>query len=128
MKVEITRWGAYEILSEDRWFDGHEKVKKITVNPGCGISFQKHNNRKETWYVACGELTVAVGPSHEDFNVKADEKSFYIEKGIWHQFWNFGTVPVIMIEIQSSSIDLGCQENDIERFCYDWIDKANKTF
>jgi len=49
-KMNDRPWGKYEVLLDD----GSCKVKKITVNPKCRLSYQSHQKRAEVWVVISG--------------------------------------------------------------------------
>ncbi len=51
MEVDTRPWGRYEVLSDD---DSH-KVKRITVEPGHRLSYQRHAKRAEHWFVVAGD-------------------------------------------------------------------------
>src|SRR4029078_12040350 len=49
-------WGSYTVLEEDRGF----KVKRIEVLPGKRLSYQKHAQRAEHWFVVQGTAKVTL--------------------------------------------------------------------
>lgn len=120
--ITETRWGNYEVVRE---LPGY-KIKILTVNPGCGISYQKHFKRAEVWFFTEGELDVAWSSDDEDPTCcfvetyqAGDDLS--LPRLYWHQFWNFSDKPAKILEIQIGE----CEEEDIERIQYEWIG-ANK--
>ncbi len=51
-----TPWGSWEVLLDDP----NCKVKKIIVNPGQRLSYQKHFKREERWVIVQGIATVTL--------------------------------------------------------------------
>lgn len=118
-----TRWGNYEVVRE---LPGY-KIKILTVNPGCGISYQKHFKRKEHWHVIEGKLRFAFsvyddGPPHFMTLDCKHNKFILLNEEDWHQFWNFSDKPAKILEIQIGE----CEEEDIERTQYEWIGESNE--
>jgi len=60
--TERRPWGRFEVLSDE---DSH-KVKRLTVEPGHHLSYQRHAHRSEHWFVVGGrgQVTIA-GRSHQ---------------------------------------------------------------
>lgn len=98
-------WGQYESLISGPRF----QVKRIVVNPGAMLSLQMHYHRAEHWVVVQGTAEVTNGESVRLFT---ENQSTYIPLGTMHRLRNPGTVPLVIIEIQSGSY-LG--EDDIVR-------------
>lgn len=98
-------WGQYESLICGPRF----QVKRIIVNPGAMLSLQMHYHRAEHWVVVQGTAEVTNGDSVRLFT---ENQSTYIPLGTVHRLRNPGTVPLVIIEIQSGSY-LG--EDDIVR-------------
>ena len=104
-------WGYYRVLHEVPGM----KVKELTVNPGCSLSMQKHQQRAEYWIVSEGKANVNslmtggyLLPTvelalHEEYKVPMNE---------WHQLTNPYDTPVKIVEIQYGD---QCIEEDIER-------------
>lgn len=98
-------WGSYSVLEEGECF----KVKKIVVKPGARLSLQTHRYRSEHWVVVSGNAGILNG-NRED--VLSPGQSAYIPRGSRHCLENTGTLPLVLIEIQSGRY-LG--EDDIVR-------------
>lgn len=98
-------WGSYESLASDSRF----QVKRIIVKPGAKLSLQKHYHRSEHWIVVRGTALVTVG---EDEIMLTENQSTYIPLGEVHRLENPGSIPLVLIEVQSGSY-LG--EDDIVR-------------
>jgi mannose-1-phosphate guanylyltransferase/mannose-6-phosphate isomerase len=99
-------WGYYEQVDAGERF----QVKRLMVKPGAAISLQLHRKRAEHWVVVSGKARVTRG---EDILHLEENQSTYIPVGTRHRLENPGTVPLLIIEVQSGSY-LG--EDDIERF------------
>ena len=98
-------WGSYEVLEEGRNF----KVKRIEVLPGKRLSYQKHAQRAEHWFVIEGTAKVTL--DDRDVLVAAGE-AIDIPVGSAHRVENPGTEDLIFIEVQRGNY-LG--EDDIVR-------------
>jgi mannose-1-phosphate guanylyltransferase/mannose-1-phosphate guanylyltransferase/mannose-6-phosphate isomerase len=98
-------WGWYQRIDAGERF----QVKHITVNPGAGLSLQKHRHRAEHWVVVNGTARITRG--EETFLLRENE-STYIPAGAVHRLENPGETPLRLIEVQSGSY-LG--EDDIVR-------------
>lgn len=99
-------WGSYTVLIESEMY----KVKRLTVDPGCKMSLQKHEKRSEHWVVVKGEITVTKG--EEKMFLKANE-GITIPIGTIHRIENSGDMQAELVEIQLGNY-LG--EDDIIRF------------
>ena len=112
--LEERVWGKFYNLFEET----EVKVKELIVNPGKGMSFQKHFKRSEIWLVSKGKCVVNY--SENDPNLK---KSITLKKfdqynvpvGNWHQITNPFDEKCHIIEIQYGE---ECVEDDIERTEY----------
>ena len=105
------QWGYYRVLHEVPGM----KVKELTVNPGCSLSMQRHQQRAEYWIVSEGaavvnratplefELPPAILDRHGQLHVATKE---------WHQLTNPYEHPLKIVEIQYGD---QCIEEDIER-------------
>ncbi|PNU18688.1 mannose-1-phosphate guanylyltransferase/mannose-6-phosphate isomerase [Geothermobacter hydrogeniphilus] len=98
-------WGAYQGVDAGERF----QVKRITVNPGAGLSLQKHHHRAEHWIVVSGTARVTCG---DQVLTLTENQSTYIPLGEVHRLENPGQIPLQIIEVQSGSY-LG--EDDIVR-------------
>ena len=105
------QWGYYRVLHEVPGM----KVKELTVNPGCSLSMQRHQQRAEYWIVSEGEAVVnratplefelppAILDKHDQLHIATKE---------WHQLTNPYEHPLKIVEIQYGE---QCVEEDIER-------------
>jgi mannose-1-phosphate guanylyltransferase/mannose-6-phosphate isomerase len=99
-------WGSYTVLEEAAGY----KMKRITVNPGAGLSLQRHQHRSEHWVVVSGTATVTRG---DEVVTVAQNQSTYIPIGMRHRLENCGKIPLQLIEVQVGEY---LEEDDIERF------------
>ncbi len=107
-------WGSfYNLFEEDQ-----VKVKELIVDPGKGMSFQKHFKRSEIWMVSKGSCVVNYSKDHPDNkeNIQLNKFDYYlVPVGDWHQITNPFDVACHLIEIQYGE---ACVEDDIERTEY----------
>ena len=110
MLSERRPWGLFEILSDDP----SHKVKRITVEPGHRLSYQRHAKRSEHWFVVSGTGEVTI-----DDSLRSVEAGTAIDvpAGAAHRIANSGAEPLVFIEVQhGTSFD----EDDIERLDDDY--------
>jgi mannose-6-phosphate isomerase len=98
-------WGTYEVLDEGATF----KVKRIEVLPGKRLSYQKHSQRAEHWFIVEGTARVTL--DDKEIIVGTGE-SIDIPMGSAHRVENPGSNTLSFIEVQRGSY-LG--EDDIVR-------------
>lgn len=99
-------WGSRTTLeSEERY-----KINKIRVNPGAGLSLQKHYHRYEHWVVVSGTARITCG---KEVVLLSENQSSSSPAGVLHKLENPGTIPLELIEVQIGSY-LG--EDDIVRY------------
>jgi|TARA_B100001093_G_scaffold332260_1_gene317263 cytidyltransferase-like protein len=107
-------WGKFYDLFENESL----KLKELIIDPGKGMSFQKHFFRNEIWFVSEGSCLVNYSKNDPE---KYDEVSlsledvFHVEKEAWHQIINPHNKPCRIIEIQYGE---KTNEEDIERLRY----------
>jgi mannose-6-phosphate isomerase len=98
-------WGTYEVLEEAPTF----KVKRIQVLPGKRLSYQKHAQRAEHWFVVAGTAKVTL--DGREITVRTGE-AIDIPIGTAHRVENPADDDLIFIEVQRGNY-LG--EDDIVR-------------
>ena len=98
-------WGTYTVLEEAPTF----KVKRIEVLPGKRLSYQKHAQRAEHWFVVGGTAKVTL--DGRETTVRTGE-AIDIPVGTAHRVENPGEDDLIFIEVQRGNY-LG--EDDIVR-------------
>ena len=86
-------WGAFVVLDDGPL----AKVKRITVDPGKRLSYQRHHRRAEHWFVVAGTALVTLdGDDHE---VRVGE-AIDIPLGAAHRVENRGEAPLVFVEVQ----------------------------
>ncbi|MBD5289470.1 MAG: NTP transferase domain-containing protein [Bacteroides sp.] len=110
---EERRWGTYRVIDRTQSAEGFcSLTKRLTLDPGCCISYQRHSCRDEVWTFVegMGEFVL----NGERRPVQAGE-TIVIPKGALHALRAITTLT--FIEVQT-----GCNlvEEDIERFPYEW--------
>lgn len=106
----LTPWGAWEVLRVESNF----KVKRIQVNPGHRLSYQRHQRRREHWVVVMGQAEVVLGGKTM---IVTPGEAVDILEGLDHRIGNPGEVPLVFIEIQRGDY---FGEDDIERLSDDY--------
>lgn len=103
-------WGSYVVTAVGMNARGEEYCEKeITVSPGCVLSLQSHEHRRETWTVKSGVLTVIV----DDRKIALEAgKSVDVPKGSIHCMANLDREPCVVHELQEGL----CREEDIKRY------------
>ena len=104
-KFDRRPWGTFTVLDEGENF----KVKRIEVLPGKRLSYQKHAQRSEHWFVVQGTAKVTL--DDREINVSAGE-AIDIAVGSAHRVENSAEELLVFIEVQRGSY-LG--EDDIVR-------------
>ena len=104
-KFDRRPWGTFTVLDEGDNF----KVKRIEVLPGKRLSYQKHAQRAEHWFVVQGTARVTL--DDREINVSAGE-AIDISVGSAHRIENPGAELLVFIEVQRGAY-LG--EDDIVR-------------
>jgi mannose-6-phosphate isomerase len=110
MEADTRPWGRYEVLSDEP----SHKVKRITVEPGHRLSYQRHAQRSEHWFVVAGDALVTLdGVEH----AVATGEAIDIPLGAAHRIENKGGEPLVFIEVQHGTY---FGEDDIERLDDDY--------
>tara|TARA_Y100000746_G_scaffold231500_1_gene245471 strand:+ start:476 stop:1249 length:774 start_codon:yes stop_codon:yes gene_type:complete len=107
-------WGEFYNLFES----DDIKVKELIVDPGKGMSFQKHFKRSEIWLVSKGACIVNYSKDNPDNRKDIKLKKFdyyFVPVGQWHQITNPFDKRCHLIEIQYGEALI---EDDIERVDY----------
>ena len=99
-------WGSYVILDE-----GHDyKVKRIEVSPGKRLSYQRHRQRAEHWFVVRGTAKVTL--NGDEILVPAGS-AIDIGLEVAHRVENpHDSDPLVFVETQTGTY---FGEDDIER-------------
>ena len=110
MEGETRPWGRYDVLADET----SHKVKRLTVDPGHRLSYQRHHRRAEHWFVVEGDALVTLdGVEH----VVATGEAIDIPRGAAHRVENKGAVPLVFVEVQRGTY---FGEDDIERLSDDY--------
>jgi len=109
-------WGYYEVLAEGPGY----LVKRITVDPGKRTSLQWHEKRQERWTKVSGQGVVYI--ENDSDGKIVDYAMHVIDPGTWvipvrrkHRIESAGTVPLVIIEVQTFDADNPSGEDDITR-------------
>ncbi|MFB3887730.1 MAG: phosphomannose isomerase type II C-terminal cupin domain [Thermodesulfobacteriota bacterium] len=92
-REERRPWGGYRILGAESFF----KAKKIWIDPGQRLSYQKHRHRNEHWILIEGKAKVIL--DGREILLKPGD-SIDIPQGSAHRIGNIGEGPLSFIEIQ----------------------------
>ena len=107
-------WGKfYNLFTDDK-----VKLKELIIEPGKGMSLQKHFQRDEIWFISKGECIVNFSNESPDkikeLHLKKHE-SFSVKRNEWHQITNPFNLECKIIEVQYGD---KTDEDDIERHSY----------
>jgi mannose-6-phosphate isomerase len=105
-----TPWGRWEVLLDEVYC----KVKRIVVNPGKRLSYQKHFKREELWTIVQGTATVTLDDIETEYN---EGEVVFIPKESAHRVANTSEEPLVFIEIQRGTY---FGEDDIVRLQDDY--------
>lgn len=110
---EERRWGTYNVIDHVEFSGSYETLtKRLTLNPGCSISYQRHAFRDETWTFIDGEGVLVIEGQRR--KVKRGD-TVTIKKGEKHAL--LAVTSLTFIEVQAGS---NLVEEDIERFPLEW--------
>jgi mannose-6-phosphate isomerase len=98
-------WGNYQVLEDS----ATHKVKRITVNPDQRLSYQRHQQRAEHWFVVQGQATVTLDG---EVTVLRSGEAIDIPRGAAHRVANESAVDLVFVEVQLGEY---FGEDDIER-------------
>jgi mannose-6-phosphate isomerase len=90
-------WGNYTVLSDEA---PDHKVKRLVVHPGKRLSYQRHAQRAEHWFIVAGTATVTL--DGRVIEVPAGAAIDIPLQGA-HRVANDGDVDVVLIEVQRGS-------------------------
>ena len=106
----IRPWGRYDILGGDHQY----QAKRIEVQPGGRLSYQRHQRRSEYWIIIAGRATFTLD---DVVSEHGPGEVLQIPKGAKHRVACAGDEPLIFIEVQTGDY---FGEDDIERFSDDY--------
>ncbi len=101
----VRPWGRYFVLEEPPI----HKVKRIEVQPGKRLSYQRHKFRAEHWLIVQGEGVLTLDGDKKRIFVG---DSVDIAIGQLHRIENTSTQELIFVEVQTGTY---FGEDDIER-------------
>jgi len=101
----VRPWGEYEVVDNGEGY----QVKRICVQPGQRISYQRHRRRAEHWFVVTGSGVVTIDGAERPV---ARGGVVDIPVGTAHRIGNDGDVELTFIEVQTGDY---FGEDDIER-------------
>ncbi len=101
----VRPWGRYFVLEESPI----HKVKRIEVQPGKRLSYQRHKFRAEHWMIVQGEGVLTLDGDKKQITVG---DSVDIAIGQLHRIENTSTQELIFVEVQTGTY---FGEDDIER-------------
>jgi glucokinase len=101
----LTPWGFWQVIEDETDF----KAKRIFVNPGHRLSYQRHKQREETWMIASGEAIVTL--DGKELPLTAGQ-TVHVARGQAHRIANPGSSPLVFFEVQRGTY---FGEDDIER-------------
>ena len=107
-------WGEFSDLFQDDVV----RVKELVIEPGKGISYQRHFKRSEMWFVSKGMINIKHSfstPESFQLHTLRKDEFFHVKQGDWHQAYNPFDTPCHIIEIQYGD---ETSEDDIERLEY----------
>jgi mannose-6-phosphate isomerase len=103
-------WGTFTVLA-----DADDcKVKRLTVDPGQRLSYQRHQRRSEHWVVVVGRALVTL--DGVDHRLQPGD-AIDIPQGAAHRVTNTDTEELAFIEVQLGEY---FGEDDIERLSDDY--------
>ncbi len=103
-------WGGFEVLSDDPT----HKVKRMTVDPGQRLSYQRHAHRSEHWFIVAGAGTVTLDGATSPVGPGS---AVDVPLGAAHRIENSGASRLVFIEVQHGA---SFAEDDIERLDDDY--------
>ncbi len=87
-------WGNYTVLDDDA---PDHKVKRLVVHPGKRLSYQRHSQRAEHWFIVSGTPTVTLDGVEKHLE---PGQSIDIPREGAHRIANEGNTDVVLIEVQ----------------------------
>ena len=113
----IRPWGRYDVLE----LAPTHQVKRITVNPGERLSYQRHQKREEFWIIVTGTAMITL----DDVETQhGPGEALHIPFQSKHRVANPGKDPLVFIEVQRGDY---FGEDDIERFNDDYGREGTTT-
>ncbi len=95
-ETDTRPWGTYTVLEDAP----DHKVKRIVVLPGKRLSYQRHAQRSEHWFILFGHAVVTL--NEQDVELDAG-MAVDIPAGTNHRIANPSEAEVVFIEVQHGS-------------------------
>jgi mannose-6-phosphate isomerase len=111
-------WGSYTVLSDEA---SDHKVKRLVVHPGRRLSYQKHAQRAEHWFIVAGTADVTLDGVVTRL-VPGQSIDIPLEGA--HRIANSGDTDVVLIEVQHGTY---FGEDDIVRLEDDYGREEDPT-
>ncbi|WP_309472381.1 mannose-1-phosphate guanylyltransferase/mannose-6-phosphate isomerase [Psychromonas sp. B3M02] len=89
-------WGHINLLQRGERY----KSKQVTIKPHARLSLQMHYHRAEHWIVVSGTAKVLCDNKE---SLITENQSTYIPIGAAHAIENPGSIPLVMMEVQTGS-------------------------
>jgi mannose-6-phosphate isomerase len=105
MDAERRPWGTFTVLDDS----ATHKVKRMVVDPGRRLSYQRHSHRAEHWFVVTGTAVVTLDGDEQRL---ASGDAIDIAQGAAHRIENVGSEELVFVEVQHGT---SFAEDDIER-------------
>ncbi len=102
----IRPWGRYDVLDAG----ATHQVKRITVEPGKRLSYQRHQRREEFWVIVSGRALFTLDDQESEHG---HGEVLVIPRGAKHRVACVSDEPLVFIEVQRGDY---FGEDDIERF------------
>ena len=109
---EVQRsWGYWQTYQEFEFNSSikEAKFKKLTINSGKNISYQKHSFRNEIWLITSGKCEVII---NDNMQKVSEGDIIEIKSNNWHTVKNTGNEDLEILEVQYGN---KCDEEDIQR-------------
>jgi mannose-6-phosphate isomerase-like protein (cupin superfamily) len=90
---DVRPWGHFVVIDDSRT----HKVKRIVVHPGKRLSYQRHAQRSEHWFVVAGQGTVTLDG---ETSLVGAGSAVDVPVGAAHRIENSGIVDLVFIEVQ----------------------------
>jgi mannose-6-phosphate isomerase-like protein (cupin superfamily) len=98
-------WGRFWVLSDA----ADCKVKRLEVDPGQRLSYQRHAKRREHWLVVAGVATITLDDVE---HTRGIGEAIDVPQRAWHRLANRGSEVLAVVEVQLGEY---FGEDDIER-------------
>lgn len=107
---DVRPWGQVDLVDQGVGY----QVKRLVINPGERLSYQRHHRRSEYWVVVQGTALVTL----DDEQLKRTRGEMaVVPVGTKHRVENIGEDPLVFIEVRLGEY---LEEDDVERFADDY--------